>query len=59
MRSILVAEDNRTTRYLLRGVLKSAGFSVATAADGRAALDPPAPAEIRHATYRCLNAAHE
>jgi CheY-like chemotaxis protein len=39
MKSILVAEDDRTTRYLLRGVLKSAGFSVATAADGRAALD--------------------
>jgi len=39
MRRILVAEDDRTTRYLLRGVLKSAGFSVATAADGRAALD--------------------
>jgi CheY-like chemotaxis protein/anti-sigma regulatory factor (Ser/Thr protein kinase) len=38
MRSILVAEDDRTTRYLLRGVLKSAGFSVSTAADGRAAL---------------------
>src|SRR5215831_13815879 len=39
MRSILVAEDDRTTRYLLRSVLKSAGFSVATAADGQAALD--------------------
>jgi len=39
MRSILVAEDDRTTRYLLRGVLRPAGFSVATAADGRAALD--------------------
>jgi len=38
MRTILVAEDDRTTRYLLRGVLKSAGFSVSTAADGRAAL---------------------
>lgn len=39
MRSILVAEDDRTTRYLLKGVLNSAGFLVATAADGRAALD--------------------
>jgi CheY-like chemotaxis protein/anti-sigma regulatory factor (Ser/Thr protein kinase) len=39
MRSILVAEDDRTTRYLLRSVLKSARFSVATAADGRGALD--------------------
>ncbi|HEV2424717.1 MAG TPA: response regulator [Terriglobia bacterium] len=39
MRRLMVAEDDRTTRYLLRGVLKSAGFSVATAADGRAALD--------------------
>jgi len=39
MRSILVAEDDRTTRYLLRNVLKSAGFQVSTAGDGRAALD--------------------
>jgi two-component system, OmpR family, response regulator len=38
MRTILVAEDDRTTRYLLRTVLKSAGFSVSTAEDGRAAL---------------------
>jgi two-component system, OmpR family, response regulator len=38
MRTILIAEDDRTTRYLLRSVLKSAGFSVSTAADGRAAL---------------------
>jgi CheY-like chemotaxis protein/anti-sigma regulatory factor (Ser/Thr protein kinase) len=38
MRSILVAEDDRTTRYLLRSVLKYAGFSVSTAADGGAAL---------------------
>jgi two-component system, OmpR family, response regulator len=38
MRTILVAEDDRTTRSLLRDVLKSAGFSVATAADGHAAL---------------------
>jgi two-component system, OmpR family, response regulator len=39
VKRILVAEDDRTTRYLLRTVLKSAGFSVSTAADGRAALD--------------------
>jgi CheY-like chemotaxis protein/anti-sigma regulatory factor (Ser/Thr protein kinase) len=38
MKSILVAEDDPTTRYLLRNVLKAAGFSVATAADGSAAL---------------------
>ncbi len=38
MKSILVAEDDPTTRYLLRSVLKAAGFSVATAADGSAAL---------------------
>jgi len=39
MRNILVAEDDRTTRCLLQAVLKSARFSVATAVDGRAALD--------------------
>jgi len=38
MKSILVAEDDPTTRYLLRSVLKAAGFSVATAAQGSAAL---------------------
>ncbi|HJY88448.1 MAG TPA: response regulator, partial [Candidatus Acidoferrales bacterium] len=38
MSSILVAEDDRTTRTLLRGVLKGAGFKVKTVADGRAAL---------------------
>jgi CheY-like chemotaxis protein len=38
MKNILIAEDDATTRYLLRNVLKAAGFSVATAADGRAAL---------------------
>jgi len=38
MKSILVAEDDSTTRYLLRNVLKAGGFSVATAADGSTAL---------------------
>ena len=38
MKSILVAEDDPTTRYLLRSVLKAGGFSVSTAADGMAAL---------------------
>ena len=38
MKNIMVAEDDPTTRYLLRSVLKAAGFAVATAADGSAAL---------------------
>ena len=38
MKSILVIEDDRTTRHLLREILKTAGFSVTTAADGAAAL---------------------
>jgi len=38
MKNILIAEDDRTTRHLLRGVLKAAGFGVTTVADGRAAL---------------------
>ena len=38
MKSILVVEDDRTTRQLLSEILKTAGFSVATAADGAAAL---------------------
>jgi DNA-binding response OmpR family regulator len=33
-----VVEDDRTTRHLLRGVLRAAGFSVAVAADGQQAL---------------------
>lgn len=37
MKSILVAEDDPTTRCLLRSVLKAGGFSVSTAADGIAA----------------------
>ena len=39
MNSILVAEDDPTTRYLLRSVLKAAGFSVEAVVDGRAALE--------------------
>ena len=39
MNSILVAEDDPTTRYLLRSVLKAAGFSVEAVGDGRAALE--------------------
>lgn len=38
MKQILIAEDDRTTRVRLRGVLKSAGFAVATTCDGEAAL---------------------
>ncbi len=38
MSRILIADDDRTTRELLRGVLKAAGFEVVTAADGAAAL---------------------
>ena len=38
MKRILVAEDDRTTRLLLAGALKRAGFSVETALDGAVAL---------------------
>lgn len=38
MKTILVAEDDPTTRHRLRGVLKSAGYSVSVTPDGRAAL---------------------
>ena len=38
MKSILIAEDDPTTRHLLSSVLKAAGFSVATAAHGSTAL---------------------
>jgi len=34
MKRVLVVEDDRTTRHLLSGVLKKAGFSVAMAKDG-------------------------
>ena len=38
MKRILVADDDRTTRILLGGALKRAGFSVEIAVDGAAAL---------------------
>jgi CheY-like chemotaxis protein/anti-sigma regulatory factor (Ser/Thr protein kinase) len=38
MNTILVVEDDRPTRHLLSGLLKAAGFSVATARDGANAL---------------------
>lgn len=38
MPSILVTDDDATTRQMLRGILKNAGYSVATASDGMAAL---------------------
>jgi CheY-like chemotaxis protein/anti-sigma regulatory factor (Ser/Thr protein kinase) len=38
MKSILVVEDDAATRHLLRSVLKGAGYSVVTAADGKAGL---------------------
>jgi len=36
--SILVTDDDPKTRWFLRGILKKAGYSVSTAADGLAAL---------------------
>lgn len=38
MKQILIAEDDRTTRLRLQGVLKSAGYAVTATADGHAAL---------------------
>jgi len=38
MSSILVTDDDATTRQMLHGILKKAGYDVATAADGVAAL---------------------
>ncbi|HTZ99519.1 MAG TPA: response regulator [Candidatus Aquilonibacter sp.] len=38
MPEILVCDDDATTVKMLRGILKSGGFSVSTAADGEAAL---------------------
>jgi len=38
MPNILVTDDDLTTRQMLRGILKKAGYSVATAPDGVAAL---------------------
>lgn len=38
MANILVAEDDETTRQMLRGVLKSGGYSVSMVSDGQAAL---------------------
>jgi DNA-binding response OmpR family regulator len=37
VKTVLVVEDDRVTRHLLRGVLTSAGFSVATTGDGHGA----------------------
>jgi CheY-like chemotaxis protein/anti-sigma regulatory factor (Ser/Thr protein kinase) len=39
MPSILVTDDDATTRQMLRGVLKKAGYSVAVASDGNGALN--------------------
>ena len=38
MAHILIADDDETTRQMLRGILKSAGYTVATVSDGQAAL---------------------
>lgn len=38
MSSILVTDDDVTTRQMVRGILKKAGYSVAAASDGMAAL---------------------
>ncbi len=39
MKRILVVDDDRTTRHLVQGLLKKAGYDVALAADGNEALD--------------------
>lgn len=39
MKKILVADDDRTTRHLVQGLLKKAGYDVSLAADGNEALD--------------------
>jgi DNA-binding response OmpR family regulator len=38
MKSILIADDDKVSCHLLRGVFKAAGFAVSTVPDGRAAL---------------------
>jgi CheY-like chemotaxis protein len=38
MPEILICDDDATTRIMLRGILKSGGIAVSTAADGQAAL---------------------
>jgi len=38
MPNILVADDDPTTRQMLRGILKSGGYTVSTVSDGQAAL---------------------
>src|ERR1700691_3808679 len=38
MPEILVCDDDKTTLKMMRGILKSGGFSVSTASDGQAAL---------------------
>jgi len=38
MPHILIAEDDATTREMIRGILKKEGYDVSTAADGMAAL---------------------
>ena len=38
MPEILICDDDATTRKMLRGILKSGGMTVSTAADGQAAL---------------------
>ena len=39
MKSVLVVDDDRVTRHLLRSVLERAGYAVTTAADGLQALE--------------------
>src|ERR1700687_2303788 len=38
MKSILIADDDKVSCHMLRGVFKAAGFAVSTVPDGRAAL---------------------
>ena len=39
MKTVLVVDDDRVTRHLLRSLLEKAGYSVATAGDGNEALE--------------------
>lgn len=39
MKKILVADDDRTTRHLVQGILKKAGYTVTLCADGAESLE--------------------
>ena len=59
MSRILVVDDDKTTRHVLRSVLTSAGFSTAVAKDGVEALKVAEDAALRPAAARRLDAADE